>query len=219
MESPKPAPVRIGPAGWSYKDWAGIVYPKRRPSGFHEAAYLAQYFDAIELNTSFYSPIEPDTARKWIDFVAENPRFLFTAKLWQKFTHERNANIEDERAVRAGFDPLRDADKLGAVLAQFPFSFHRTPENLGYLKKLFARFAEYPLVVEVRHASWNEKDFYDLLGECGVGFCNVDPHRRRKLRVHIRNHQQSLPGQSHRKRSSAYPFAYQTSCKGTRNLD
>ncbi|MHB8412519.1 MAG: DUF72 domain-containing protein [Candidatus Acidiferrales bacterium] len=175
MPFQKPTPkVRIGPAGWSYKDWAGIVYPKRRPSGFHEAAYLAQYFDVIELNTSFYGPIEPDTARKWLDLVAENPRFLFTAKLWQKFTHERDANTEDERAVRAGFDPLRDTGKLGAVLVQFPFSFHRTPENLDYLKKLFARFAEYPLVVEIRHASWNERGFYDLLRERGVGFCNVD---------------------------------------------
>ena len=174
MEPLIPAPVRIGPAGWSYKDWAGIVYPKRRPSAFHEAAYLAQYFDTIEINTSFYSPIEPNTATKWLELIAGNPQFLFTAKLWQKFTHERDASAENERAARAGFDPLRDADKLGAVLAQFPFSFHRTPDNLDYLKKLFARFAEYPLVIEVRHASWNEKGFYDLLQERGVGFCNID---------------------------------------------
>ena len=40
-----------------------------------------------------------------------------------------DADAEDERAVRAGFDVLRDAGKLGAVLLQFPFSFHRTPEN------------------------------------------------------------------------------------------
>src|SRR5207245_158871 len=48
--------VRIGPAGWSYPDWAGYVYPARRPAGFHEAAYLAAYFDTIEINTSFYQP-------------------------------------------------------------------------------------------------------------------------------------------------------------------
>lgn len=166
--------IKIGPAGWSYPDWKGVVYPKHKPRDFHEAAYLAQYFDAIEINTSFYSPIEPNTAKKWLELIAGNPRFLFTAKLWQKFTHEQDANAENERAVRNGFDPLRDAGKLGAVLIQFPFSFHRTSKNLDYLKKLFARFAEYPLVIEVRHASWNEKGFYDLLRERGVGFCNVD---------------------------------------------
>ena len=39
---------------------------------------------------------------------------------------------------------------------------------------MLARFAEYPLVVEVRHATWNEKRFYELLRERGVGFCNID---------------------------------------------
>ena len=57
---------------------------------------------------------------------------------------------------------------------QFPFSFHRTPENVVYLKALIARFKDYPLVVEVRHSSWNEKDFYKALKEFGVGFCNID---------------------------------------------
>src|ERR1700739_3116993 len=137
--------VRVGPAGWSYPDWAGYVYPSRRSKGCHEAAYLAEFFDTIEINTSFYQPLPPDHAAQWIDRVAANPRFVFTAKLWQRFTHDavpesaglRNpaaitdsasatsraasASAEDERAVRAGFDVLRAAGKLGAVLLQFPF--------------------------------------------------------------------------------------------------
>ncbi len=166
--------VRVGPAGWSYADWTGIVYPARRPRNFHEAAFLAEYFDTIEINTSFYQPLRPDLCRQWLDRVSANTRFLFTAKLWQKFTHESGATAEDERAVRAGFDLLRDAGKLGAVLLQFPYSFHRLPENVTGLEKLMARFRDYPLVVEVRHASWNDKSFYALLHERGVGFCNID---------------------------------------------
>ena len=166
--------VRVGPAGWSYADWAGIVYPARRPAGFHEASYLAQFFDTIEINTSFYQPLNPDHCVHWIDLVSSNPRFVFTAKLWQKFTHDTDAGGEDERSVRAGFDVLRDAGKLGAVLLQFPFSFHRTEENSGYLAKVLKRFSDYPLVVEVRHASWNDKAFYAMLHERGVGFCNID---------------------------------------------
>lgn len=166
--------IRVGPAGWSYADWAGIVYPAHRPRDFHEATYLAEFFDAIEINTSFYQPLRADFCRRWIERVAANPRFLFTAKLWQKFTHESGATAEDEQAVRTGFDILRHAGKLGAVLLQFPYSFHHTPENVAYLKTLVERFADYPLVVEVRHASWNEKDFYALLHERGVGFCNID---------------------------------------------
>jgi uncharacterized protein YecE (DUF72 family) len=166
--------IRIGPAGWSYTDWRRIVYPSPKPRGFHEAAYLSEFFDTIEINTSFYQPVRAEQCRQWIERVSGNPRFLFTAKLWQKFTHETDATQEDERAVRAGLDVLRDAGKLGAVLLQFPFSFHRTDENGAYLKSLLKRFADYPLVVEVRHATWNEKSFYAMLHERGVGFCNID---------------------------------------------
>lgn len=180
--------IRVGPAGWSYPDWAGYVYPSRRRKGFHEATYLAEFFDTIEINTSFYNPIRADHAAQWIDRVAANPRFVFTAKLWQRFTHETGptnapgatgqaiaaATAEDERAVRAGFDVLRTAGKLSAVLLQFPFSFHRTPETVAQLSALLKRFGDYPLVVEVRHASWQTHETFALLAESHAGFCNID---------------------------------------------
>jgi uncharacterized protein YecE (DUF72 family) len=170
--------VRVGVAGWSYPDWAGYVYPARRPKGFHEATYLAQFFDTIEINTSFYAPVRPEHAAQWIDRVAANPRFLFTAKLWQRFTHEviptAPPSVEDEKLVRAGFDVLRDAGKLGVVLLQFPFAFHYSAESVTYMLALLKRFADYPLVVEVRHASWKTDIFWGLLRERGVGFCNLD---------------------------------------------
>lgn len=166
--------VFVGVAGWSYEDWNGIVYPTKRPRGFHEAAFLAQYFDTIEINTSFYSPLRPDFASHWLELTSPNARFQFTAKLWQKFTHETGATPEDEKSVREGFDVLRNSGRLGAVLLQFPFSFHQTPENLARLKQLIDRFADYPLVVEVRHASWSQPDFYEFLRERAVGICNID---------------------------------------------
>jgi uncharacterized protein YecE (DUF72 family) len=171
--------VRVGPAGWSYPDWAGYVYPTRRAKGFHEAAYLAQFFDTIEINTSFYQPLHPDHAAQWIERVAANPRFVFTAKLWQRFTHDIRSTTSgsvaaDERAVRAGFDVLRAANRLGAVLLQFPFSFHRTAETVAYLSALIKRFADYPLVVEVRHGSWDSPETLELLHSSGVSFCNID---------------------------------------------
>ncbi|HEY6385543.1 MAG TPA: DUF72 domain-containing protein [Candidatus Acidoferrum sp.] len=80
--------ICVGPAGWCYPDWFCYVYPSRRRKGFHDATYLAEFFDTIEINTSFYNPIRPDHSVQWIDRVAANPRFVFTAKLWQRFTHE-----------------------------------------------------------------------------------------------------------------------------------
>src|SRR5277367_1775854 len=166
--------ILTGPAGWSYADWKGIVYPSKRGRGFHEAAYLAQFFDTIEINTSFYQPPKADMCRLWLEHVAANPQFLFTAKLWQKFTHETGAGASDVAAVREGFDVLAEAGRLGAVLMQFPFSFHNTPENFARLESLAKEFSAYPLVAEVRHSSWMEKSFFEWLRESGVGFCNID---------------------------------------------
>jgi uncharacterized protein YecE (DUF72 family) len=166
--------VRVGPAGWSYADWKGYVYPERKTKGFHEAEYLAQFFDTIEINTSFYAPIRPEHAKLWIEKVATNARFLFTAKLWQRFTHDLTGTAADEKEVRVGFDVLRAAGKLGAVLLQFPFSFHKNEETTAYFGRLLKRFADYPLVVEVRHATWNGPEVFELLRERGVGFCNID---------------------------------------------
>ncbi|HEY2822223.1 MAG TPA: DUF72 domain-containing protein [Candidatus Acidoferrum sp.] len=166
--------IRIGPAGWSYTDWAGYVYPTRKPKGFHEATYLAQFFDTIEINTSFYGPMRADHAKLWLDRVSANPRFLFTAKLWQKFTHDPVSTRDDERVLREGFDVLRGAGKLGAVLAQFPFSFHRSRENIVGLTVLLQRFADYPLSVELRHASWNDAETFALLREHNAALCNID---------------------------------------------
>ena len=166
--------LRVGPAGWSYPDWNGYVYPARRPKGFHEASYLAEYFDTIEINTSFYQPLRPDHAALWVERVSNNPRFRFTAKLWRRFTHDSVASKDDEIAVRAGFDVLRKAEKLGSILLQFPFSFHATTDNQGYLTGVLARFSDYPLAVELRHASWQTNETLDLLCKYNAAFCNID---------------------------------------------
>ncbi len=170
----EPAEILIGPAGWSYADWAGIVYPAKKPRGFHEAAYLSEYFDTIEINTSFYQPLKPMVCWQWLERVSGNRKFQFTAKLWQRFTHEGPGTDADEKEVRPGYDMLQDAGKLGALLLQFPFSFHNTKENAVYLKKLLDRFRSYPLAIEVRHATWNQKGFYEFLHERNVAFCNID---------------------------------------------
>jgi uncharacterized protein YecE (DUF72 family) len=166
--------ILVGPAGWSYADWEGIVYPRCKPRSFHEAAYLAQYFDTIEINTSFYNPLRPEVVKSWVEKVQGNPSFKFTAKLWKRFTHERSANLQDERSFKEGLEPLRASDRLGALLLQFPWSFKNTRENHEYLSGLFMQFMEYPLVLEVRHSSWNQAEVLAWLREQGVGFCNID---------------------------------------------
>src|SRR5262249_14791056 len=166
--------VRVGPAGWNYRDWKGVFYPTKKPRGFSELEYVAEYFDTAEINSSFYGPFSPESAAKWIKEVSANGKFVFTGKLWQQFTHTKGANDADEKLVRAGFDVLQNAGKLGAVLVQFPFSFHNTKDNLETLNGILERFRSYPLVVEVRHASWDKPEILEFLKERSVGFCNID---------------------------------------------
>lgn len=168
--------IRFGPAGWLYDDWAGVVYPAPKPWGFDPLAYLVDYFDTIEINSTFYRPAAPKTVDSWLRRVEHNADFRFTAKLYQRFTHKRaSAWTEGEvDEVRAGFDPLLESGRLGAVLIQFPWSFRRTDENREWLDDLTRTFAHYPLVLEVRHASWNTPGFFDALTQRGIGFVNID---------------------------------------------
>jgi uncharacterized protein YecE (DUF72 family) len=150
------------------------VYPEQKPRGFYEAAYLAKYFDTIEINVSFYRPIPAKTADAWLGQVQQNENFRFTAKLWRGFTHDRTATAADEKEFKEGVTPLLEAGRLGALLLQFPWSFRNTQENREYVTRLRGQFSEYPLVLEVRHASWSEPGTLDMLEQLDLGLCNID---------------------------------------------
>ena len=171
---PRTSKIRIGPAGWSYKDWEGTVYPPHG-SKFDPLAYLASYFDTIEINSPFYR-IPPAThAKSWVRRIAANDDFKFTTKIFRGFTHEKEPLVKaDVKAFRDYLAPLADADRLGAILIQFPWSFKNTPESRVKLVELFTAFAEYPKALEVRHSTFQEPEFYDFLEEHDVSWVNVD---------------------------------------------
>ena len=180
--------VRVGTAGWSYKDWEGIFYPpgmQRRRQ--HPLEILARCFDMVEINTSFYGHIKPELARLWTKRAGEvNPNFVFTAKLHRSFTHSPIAvmeptsaatikpNDEDERLAREGLDALAATGKFGALLIQFPVSFKNTSLNREYIETLLRQFIEYPRVVEVRHSSWDNPGTIRDFEQRNVSFCNID---------------------------------------------
>jgi uncharacterized protein YecE (DUF72 family) len=170
--------VRIGIAGWSYRDWEGIVYPASAGKKFDQLEYLAEYFNVIEVNVTFYRIPQARNSVSWLKRTAHNPDFRFTVKLNRLFTHERDELTSlDQDHWREGILPLREAGRLGAVLAQFPYSFHYTIPNQEYLTRLADTFPELPLVIEVRHRSWDRPEAFQFLTDIGMGFCNIDQPR------------------------------------------
>jgi uncharacterized protein YecE (DUF72 family) len=168
--------IRYGPAGWEYPDWAGIVYPRPAPRGFDRLRHLARFFSTVEVNATFYRPFPADVAARWCARVADVPTFRFGAKVWRRLTHERTTayGADDVKAARAALDRMHDDGRLGAALLQFPWSFKRDPAAEEWLRGVLRALEGLPLVVEVRHASWDAPDVLAELAEAGAGIVNVD---------------------------------------------
>jgi hypothetical protein len=133
--------IRVGPAGWSYPDWEGRVYPAAHPPGFHPLSFLSRYFDTIEINSSFYALPRAEHAQRWTRLVAERPDFRFLVKLNREFTHDTGSGAgvggtqELANEFRAGIQPLARANRLGAVLAQFPAGFQFGAEEVRHERR------------------------------------------------------------------------------------
>lgn len=166
----------IGPSGWSYPDWEGVVYPTPHPRGFKPLAYLARFVNAVEVNTSFYRIPTAKMTAAWPRQVPTEFRFAF--KLTQIFTHERSAfpSAVEVQAFQEGLAPVAEAGQLGPLLIQFPWSFRHTPENADWLQRVADTFATYERCVEVRHASWATPEALAALRAAG-GYCNIDQPR------------------------------------------
>ena len=178
MNAQNRAKLWVGPSGWSYDDWYGVVYPLPKPQGFKPLRYLAQFFNAIEVNSSFYRIPSARMTASWVPLVPADFRFAF--KLTQIFTHERGEfpGRDDVAAFTDALRPVREAERLGPLLMHFPWSFRYTPEAVEWLKRLAEAFGGFDRFVEVRHTSWAQPAALDELRAVG-GYCNIDqPHLR-----------------------------------------
>ncbi len=163
----------VGVAGWSYEDWQGVVYP----DGIrNRLSFLASYVNCIEINSSFYRPLQPSYTSRWARATPDNSVFQFTAKLWQRFTHQwQDGYGEGEvRAFKEGLKPLQEAGKLGALLLQFPFYFKKTDATVELLRRLADEFSEFPRAIEVRDISWDSPESFDFFRSLGLNVTNID---------------------------------------------
>jgi uncharacterized protein YecE (DUF72 family) len=162
----------VGTAGYSYQDWIGPFYP---PGTRKEdmLSFYAREFNFTELNATFYAM----PGRELFYRLAQKtpPEFRFAVKLHQSVTHTRERPLaESAGRFRAALEPLVREQKLGCLLAQFPYSFKKTAENLAYLGALRRELPDLPLAVEFRHRSWITQETMGFLSHEGLAYVCVD---------------------------------------------
>ena len=191
--------IRVGISGWNYPPWRGIFYPPglRRAK---ELEFASRAFPSIELNGSFYSLMRPESYRAW--HAATPDDFVFAIKGGRYITHMKR--LRDARQGLANFfasGVLALGRKLGPFLWQLPPSLRfdadvvrqflqLLPKTQQELEKLArshdSRLKERALVeseaelgrvlhtVEVRHPSFVDPRYFELLREFGVASCAAD---------------------------------------------
>src|SRR5881409_3011854 len=163
--------ILIGTSGFSYRDWVGPFYPPGTWSRDFLPFY-AQHFDTVELNTTYYGIPDPRVIAQMEKRTP--PSFRFLVKLNQAMTHEGSQDPELYRQFRDVLEPLKQAGKYDGLLAQFPWSFQRTPDHRRHLATMRGLLRDEPLFVEFRHRSWLTPELEPSLREYRIGFCAVD---------------------------------------------
>ncbi|MDE2058865.1 MAG: DUF72 domain-containing protein [candidate division NC10 bacterium] len=221
--------VRIGTSGWSYPRgqgrWNGIFYPAKPKN---ELELYSQVFNAVEVNSTFYRLLDSETARAWVTITPRN--FEFAIKVWQKFTHpgmfkkatgaEPEVTQTDYDNFKRGIQPIAEECKLACLLIQFSEWFARTPQRQDTLSNLLRQFQDYPMAVELRHASWDEhsKETRALLEAFNAGWACIDmpqlkdtikqelePQKLLYLRFHGRNREK---WRQHETAEERYDYLY-----------
>jgi uncharacterized protein YecE (DUF72 family) len=201
--------VRVGISGWRYEPWRKVFYPEGLPHR-RELAFCAAHFASVEINGSFYSLQRPEYYAQW--YRETPPGFVFAVKGSRYITHMlRLTKMEKPLANFFASGILNLRDKLGPFLWQFPPMFTFRPERLEAFFELLPRTsgealalarrrdarmhgrsrlaidAERPLrhAVEIRHASFMNDAFVQLLRRHGIGLVVADTAGKWPKMLHV----------------------------------
>jgi len=163
------ARVRIGPAGWSYPDWKGIVYG----SPAEGLRVVASLFGCVEVNATFYRVPGERTIEGWLAEV-EGRDTVFLFKAWRGFTHGGEHDTGERSRFLRACALCRDAGRLGGVLAQFPFYARRDAGGEETVRRICGELGMFGVFFEFRDPSWLEEEFLAALQGWGGHVCNID---------------------------------------------
>jgi uncharacterized protein YecE (DUF72 family) len=161
--------IHVGTSGYGYKEWKGIFYPEKISSKEMLRFYSGR-LGAVEINNTFYHMPTESVLMSWAEQVPDD--FIFALKAPQVITHIKSLkNVGDETAYF--FRSLSAlGGKLGAVLFQFPKSFHADRPALNDFLGLIP--PDVSCAFEFRNPSWLDVKILDLLRRKGCSPCVTD---------------------------------------------
>ena len=195
--------IRVGTASWTdpslvKSGW----YPPGTDSAEARLQHYASRFPLVEVDATYYFPPTKKNAELWAQRT--QPGFLFNIKAFSMLTgHPTRAealpkdvdrpegkarvypkDLADKDVARIWDDfghalgPLVEADRLGAVLFQYPPWFGISRKNKAFVLECARRMAPLPICVEFRNGSWldddNQRETLDLLEGHGLPLVCVD---------------------------------------------
>lgn len=180
--------IKVGTSGFSFPDWVGNVYPTNIKKGDMLPYYEKQLgFKITEINSTYYVILSQKSFEGMLKKTS--PDFEFTVKAHKSMTHEirdkETGKFIDNKDAFDHFlyaiEPLRKENRLSAVLAQFPYSFHAVKDNYNYLLTFKERLKDIPMVVEFRNYYWHIQKSISFLKENNIGYCIVDEPKLKGL--------------------------------------
>jgi len=195
--------IEVGTASWTDKTllesgW----YPQTADTPEKRLADYARQFPIVEVDATYYGPPSEQTTRLWAERTPAG--FTFNIKAFSLLTGHptRVSSIykdlrpeTDKKNIYPGdlppqayeeiwtrflsaLDPLVEANKLGALLFQFPPWFGIRKSNKEYMLEVAARCKPLRPVFELRNASWfegaNHNETLDFLRAHKLPFVCVD---------------------------------------------
>jgi uncharacterized protein YecE (DUF72 family) len=202
------ANVRTGTAGWTDKTLlqSGRFYPPKTSTPKARLEHYGRHFSLVEVDATYYTLLPPEVAENWLAWAP--PELVFDVKAHpvvtghpidvtrlpadlkrelqqaghdQRVYRERIApevGDEIERRFAELLAPLARAGRLGALMVQFPPWFTSTRGNVRRIEAIRRRFADVPISMEFRHASWLSPErrdrVLDLLRAERISYVCVD---------------------------------------------
>ncbi|MER5704510.1 DUF72 domain-containing protein [Micromonospora sp. NPDC002296] len=175
--------IKVGTSSWADRMLLGSGwYPRSVNTPAGRLRHYAERFALVEVDTSYYAVPTPETTAGWV--AATPPGFTFDVKAFSLFTghptpvaalprdlrpaggpfrirwRDLPAGAYDElwSRFRAALEPIAAADRLGAVLLQFPPWLARSAAAERRIVATAERLRPWRVSVELRHGSWFTED-------------------------------------------------------------